>query len=143
MDKRKFGYLLLVAGMMLPLEWATKRLPVVRTAFDIIAGTEMAHVIGHLTMYAGVVFFGFLFFNLRPGWKAAVPAGLVVLALGLGQELLQLQVKGRGFDWPEIFDLWVDLVGAGIGWWLYRYYLRYGRYLRMAYFMLRGAGDHS
>ena len=141
MDKQKFGYLLLVAGMMLPLEWATKRLPAVRAAFDLVVGTELAHVIGHLVMYAGIVFFGFILFNLRPSLEAAVLAGLVVFGLGLGQEMLQLQVKGRGFGWPEVFDLWVDLIGAGIGWWFYRAYLQYGRYLRMAYFMLREVGE--
>ena len=56
----------------------------------------------------------------------------------LVQLFLQLQVKARAFGWPEIFDLGVDLVGAGLGWWAYRRVLCYSRYLRIAYYILRG-----
>jgi len=78
-------------------------------------------------------------FKLPLNRRTAVLLGGLLLALAMGQELLQLQVKQRAYGWPETFDLFVDLAGGILGWMAYRYYLRYGRFLRIAYYLLRDA----
>lgn len=138
MDKRKLFLILWLFGMLLPLEWLTKGIPLVRRAFDLVVSTELAHIIGHLILFSGLAVLALYVFRLPQTWQTALLLALGVLAVGLGQEYLQLQVKGRSFGWPEVFDLGVDLIGAGLGWWAYRRVLGYSRYLRIAYYILRG-----
>jgi hypothetical protein len=52
--------------------------------------------------------------------------------VGLGQDYLQLQVKGRAFGAPEVFDLQVDLVGGYFGWRISYFLLWFARHLRFA-----------
>ena len=139
MDKRKLFLVLWLFGMLLPLEWLTKAVPWIKRAIDLLMGSELAHVIGHLVLFGGLVLLLVHIFRLPLTWKTALLMAFSVLAVGFGQEFLQLQVKGRSFDWPEVFDLGVDLTGAALGWLLYQRLLRYSRYLRIAYFILRGA----
>lgn len=138
MDKRIVFLLLWLTGMLVPLEWLTDAFPLVRRGLDFFVGTELAHVIGHIVLFGGLVVLFLYLFNLPQTRGIAVLLGLCVLAVGLGQEFLQLQVKGRMFGWPEIFDLGVDLAGGTIGWLVYPRLLGYSRYLRIAYFILRG-----
>ena len=138
MDKRKVFLVLWLFGMLAPLEWLTKSFPLVRRGFDLFVGTELAHVIGHIILFGGMVVLLLYLFNLPQTRGIAVMLGFCVLVVGLGQEFLQLQVKGRMFGWPEIFDLVVDLTGGVIGWLVYPRLLGYSRFLRIAYFILRG-----
>ena len=137
MDKRKIFLVLWLTGMLIPYEYFTKALPLVRRGYDIFISTELAHVIGHLVLFGGLTVLLIIFFDLKLNTKTALLLGLVVLAVGLGQEYFQLQVKGRGFSWPEVFDLFVDMTGAALGWQVYARLLPYRRYLRIAWFILR------
>jgi hypothetical protein len=137
MDKRKVILVLWLLAMLIPLEYVTKAVPLVRRGFDLIVGTEFAHIIGHLVLFGGLTVLMLILFDLKLDARTAVLLGLSALVVGLGQEYFQLQVKGRGFSWPEIFDLCVDLFGAGLGWLVVDRLLPYGRYLRIAYFILR------
>lgn len=101
--------------------------------------TEFAHVIGHLFIFSVLVTILLVGFQVPLNRRTAVLMVGVVLAVGLGQEYFQLQVKGRGFGFPEVFDLGVDLVGGALGWQISRWLQHYARYLRMAYFMLKNA----
>ncbi|MFN2145172.1 MAG: hypothetical protein ACK2T7_07445, partial [Anaerolineales bacterium] len=78
-------------------------------------------------------------FQLPLNWRTAILTAGRVLAVGLGQEFLQLIAKGRGFGGPEVFDLGVDLVSGALGWQITRWLRHYSRYLRMAYYLLKSA----
>ena len=137
MDKRKLFLVLFLAAVLTPLEYFTKALPLVRRGFDLIVSTELAHIIGHLLLFGGLAVLMLVLFDLKLDARTAILLGIGVVIVGLGQEYFQLQVKGRGFGWPEVFDLCVDLTGAALGWLVVARLLPYRRYLRIAYFILR------
>ena len=94
--------------------------------------SEFAHVVGHLLLFAGLTICLALMFRLPFNLKTGFLLAVAVLLIGLVQEYLQLQVKGRAFGAPELFDLQVDLVGGYFGWRI-SYFLRwFGRHLRIA-----------
>ena len=139
MDKRKIFMLLWLLIILIPIHWLAQITETLRQVFRMAIGSEPAHVVVHLILFGSSVFLFAHIFHLPFTRRTAVLLACLVLALGIGQEWLQLQVKERVFGWPEIFDLAVDLAGGFLGWLVYKYYLRYGRYLRIAYYMLRDA----
>jgi len=94
---------------------------------------------GHLVLFCGLAFLLLYVFRLQQTTRSALLLALSSIAVGLGQEFLQLQFKMRAFGLPEVFDLGVDLTGATLGWLGYAYFLRMERYLRIAYFILEDA----
>lgn len=139
MDKKKIFLLLWLGGMLFPLNLLIKPTSLARQVFRAALYSELSHVVMHILLFSGLVFLLFLIFDLPLTKRSAVMLGICVLAVGLGQEYFQLQVKGRTFGGPEIFDLGVDLVGGTLGWIAYRTFQHYRRYLRIAYFILRNA----
>jgi glycopeptide antibiotics resistance protein len=137
MDKRKILILLWLGGIVIPYNWIIRIAYHLRQSFRWAVGSEPAHVVGHLILFSGLVFLLLHVFQLPQTRRTAILMTLLVLLLGLVQEYFQLQIKARDFGWPEIFDLCVNLTGGFLGWMAYRYFLRYGRYLRIAYFILR------
>jgi len=139
MDKRKLFVLLWLLGILIPINWIDRFAETLRQGFHVANQSELAHVIVHLVMFGGAVFLLLLLFKLPLTRRTAALLAGLLLALALGQEVLQLQVKQRAYGWPETFDLLVDLAGGIAGWFAYRYYLRYGRFLRMAYYLFQDA----
>lgn len=139
MEKRKIFMLLWLLVILIPIHWLTQITQTLRQVFRMASGSEPVHVVVHLILFGSSVFLFMQIFQLPLTRRTAVLLACLVLALGVGQEWLQLQVKERVFGWPEIFDLGVDLAGGFLGWLAYKYYLRYARYLRIAYYMLRDA----
>lgn len=125
--------------MLFPLNLFWKTSAIARRIFDAVISSELSHVIGHSILFGGLVFLLLQIFDLPQNWRTAVILGVCVLAVGLGQEYFQLQVKGRAFGWQEIFDLGVDAAGGMLGWLAYRTFQHYRRYLQIAYFILRDA----
>jgi len=136
MDKRKILVMVWLVGILIPLNWLERFIHNLRQVYWMLTGSEPVHVIGHLILFSVLVILMLHVFHLPLNKRTAIWLALLVLAMGLGQEYFQLQVKGRAFGWPEMFDLGVDLAAGAIGWVAYQYYLRNGRYLRMIYFML-------
>lgn len=126
-------------GMLFPLELIRTLSDYIRQAFLALISSELSHVVGHTILFGGLVFMLLHMFELPLTRRSAVLMAFNVLAVGLLQEVFQLQVKARGFGWPEAFDLGVDLVGGVLGWLVFLYYQRYNRYFRIAYFILRDA----
>jgi len=136
MDKQKILLAVWLVGILFPLNWLERIVSNLRQVYWMLTGSEPVHVIGHLILFSGLVILILQVFQLPLNKRSAIWLVLLVLALGLGQEYFQLQVKGRLFGWPEVFDLSVDLTAGAVGWAAYQYYLRNARYLRMIYFML-------
>jgi hypothetical protein len=136
---RKMMVLIVWLGALLtPPDWIGKALVAARQVVGLAYRSEAGHVIGHLTLYAVLAALVLHLLGKPRGWAAAVILGVVVLATGLAQEAVQLQVKGRAFGGPEVFDLGVDLAGAWLGWWVYWRLASRARYLWMAYYLIRG-----
>jgi glycopeptide antibiotics resistance protein len=109
------GWLL---GMLFPLNWLRDRMPVIRRNFDFIFAPEWVHVIAHVALFAGLVILIAHTFHLKGGIKDTAVIFLVLLAVALLQETLQLPAKHRPPGWAEVFDLGIDLVGGLLGWWI-------------------------
>ena len=64
MDKRKIFLLVLwIFVMLLPLEWMKDLFWLAQRGFSILAGSELAHVIGHLILFGGLVILVLAFFH--------------------------------------------------------------------------------
>ena len=139
MDKRKIFLVLWLVGMLFPLNLIWKLSEYILQAINALVQSELSHVVGHTILFGGLVILLLYIFDLPLTRRTAVLMALNVLAVGLLQEFFQLQFKARGFGWPEIFDLGVDLVGGVLGWVVYCYYQRYSRYFRIVFFILMDA----
>jgi hypothetical protein len=136
MDKQKILLMVWLVGILVPLHWLERFVSNLRQVYWMLTGSEPVHVIGHLILFSGLVILILQVFQLPLNKRTAIWLILLVLVMGLGQEYFQLQVKGRAFGWPEVFDLSVDLTAGAVGWAVYQYYQRNVRYLQMIYFML-------
>jgi hypothetical protein len=124
--KQKLILVFWVLAILFPLNWLRQESAFIRRYFDALFMMEWVHVLTHLLIYAGLVLLVFSTFKLDLNLKSAILLVGVILAVGGAQEVFQLQVKGRAFGTPEVFDLGVDLVGGALGW-LYLYWRsRYG-----------------
>lgn len=115
---------LMVAGMLFPVNLLAANNPDVKIVFDQVADTEFSHVIAHLLLYGSFALLAVFLFRMQFSMRTGLILLVAVILIGIGQEYLQLQVKRRVFSNPEIFDLQVDVAGAYLGWRL-SYYLRW------------------
>jgi hypothetical protein len=113
---------LMIAGMIFPVNWLAANNPEVKTVF--VQFSEFSHVIAHLLLYGSFALLAVFLFRMPFTLRTGLILMAAVILIGIGQEILQLQVKGRVFSSPEIFDLQVDVAGAYLGWRL-SYYLRW------------------
>lgn len=108
---------LLIALTLFPYGWLAARWPLFEQVMDFIFGTELAHVIGHLALFAGV---GTAVLHTLPRLQSRPRLYLaLILVIGLAQEVLQLvSFKERPFGPNEFLDITIDLLGAGIAFFL-------------------------
>jgi RsiW-degrading membrane proteinase PrsW (M82 family) len=76
--------------------------------FQRMIDSEPVHVVAHSLIYGSLAWLSLRFFSAHRG-----VALVLVLGLGLLQELSQV-LGLRAFGGPELFDLGVDLVAAGV-----------------------------
>jgi hypothetical protein len=121
--KRYMILLAWITGILFPIAWVGKLLPGLRRNLGPIVrpyiSPEWVHVAAHTALFAGLVLLLVFVLRLPRNWLSALFLLTVVMALGISQEGLQLVAKDRGFGWPEVFDLGVDITGGVIGWWLW------------------------
>lgn len=139
MDKSIWFLLDSVGEFISPLEWWIKISTWLHSLTAPMVHSEMLHIIAHLIIYAALSMLVLRIFKLRLKFMNALLLAGIILLAGLGQEALQLQVKGRDFGEAEFFDLVVDLTGGAYGWLVTAYLRRYGRYFHIAYRILREA----
>ena len=101
----------LIALALFPYGWLAERWRLFGWVTDFVFGTELAHIVGHLILFAGVgtaVLLTFPRLQTRP----RLYFGLILI-VGFLQEVLQLTTfKGRPFATDELLDIIVDLLGA-------------------------------
>lgn len=113
-----------VAGMLYPVNLLASENADVKIMFGQVADTEYSHWIAHFLLYGGFVLLTVILFRMPFNLRTGVILLGAVLLVGMGQEYLQLQVKGREFGAPELFDLQMDIAGGYIGWRL-SYFIRW------------------
>lgn len=96
---------------------------------------EMRHIAMHLLAFAVQAWL--IAHALRPaGDLETKRSGLwlvvLVLVLGIGQEVLQGLYRHEMRTWASLWDLTVDTSGGAIGWWWYRRQLTRTHYLNEA-----------
>ena len=113
------GVAMLVGLALFPYGWLAERWWLFGQVTDFVFGTELAHVIGHLVLFAAVgttVLVTFPRLQRHPRLYLAL-----IFWLGLAQEVLQLaSFKKRPFAANELLDITVDLLGAFIAYKFYR-----------------------
>ncbi|MFN2145171.1 MAG: VanZ family protein [Anaerolineales bacterium] len=114
--------MLMIAGMIFPVNWLAANNPEFKTVF--VQFSEFSHVIAHLILYSSFALLAVFLFRMQFSMQTGLILLAAVILIGIGQEFLQLQVRGRNFSTPELFDLQVDVAGAYLGWRL-SYYLRW------------------
>ena len=73
------------------------------------------HILAHLILFSGLVVLIGRTFKLHLNWQTAVVLLAAILLTAGVQEVFQLQAKERGFGWPEVFEIGVDLMGGVVG----------------------------
>ena len=84
--------------------------------------SEARHVIIHALGYAvqaWLVIYALDPLNRTNSTRVAVVLMGLTLALGVGQETIQTIARQEIFPLNSLFDLVVDVGGAGVGWWVY------------------------
>ena len=107
------GAALLVGLALFPYGWLAERWRLFGWVTDLIFATELAHIIGHLILYAAV---GTAVLHTLPRLQRHPHLYFTLIFwLGLAQEILQLvSFKQRPFAANELLDITVDLLGAFI-----------------------------
>lgn len=109
----KLAVLGLILMAMVPYGWAAQYSSKARFVIYYLLGGELAHIFGHFLLF---VLMGTAVIAILPRLKQH-PAHYfsLMLLLGLVQEFLQLVTfKMRDFSYAEVFDLTIDLLGAGL-----------------------------
>ncbi len=113
------GAVVLVGVVLFPYGWLAERWWLFGQVTDFVFGTELAHVVGHLVLFA-VLGTAVLHTLPRLQRHPRLYFALIFL-LGLTQEILQLvSFKKRPFAANELLDITVDLLGAFIAYKFYR-----------------------
>jgi glycopeptide antibiotics resistance protein len=90
--------------------------PGFRSTFDSVFGPNWTHIAMHTFLFAVLaLLLCWLAKSVSPLKSLLFALGLALL-IGLLQEALQAFTSGSYSIYGSIFDLWVDLSGAVIGW---------------------------
>ena len=112
--------LLWLVGMLFPLGAMRRVSYAWQAAIDNSFSGEWRHILMHILLFAGLIILLYALFNWSWSWKGWLAAGLVVLAVGSVQELIQALTGASAATWSgAIFDLGIDLIGgiSGVGVW--------------------------
>ncbi|GAB4280358.1 MAG: hypothetical protein Kow0080_33200 [Candidatus Promineifilaceae bacterium] len=108
-----FAILTFIALALFPYGWLAQHWHFFAHVVNTVFSTEVAHVVGHWLLFTIMGTAVLWLMPVRQWWLFV----FVILALGLGQEILQLVTfKTRPFGLAELFDLAVDLAGAWTAW---------------------------
>jgi len=110
---KKILLTILVFVMVFPIAWLLSADTPLNRQLNDIFYPEPMHILAHLVLFA---ILAMLLRSILPDPRAFWTALLIVLVVAAGQEAFQLIYKARAPGTPEVFDLAIDLIGAGMGW---------------------------
>ncbi len=119
-QKLKIFLLIWVLLMVFPLAWVVRFNPKLDIWFNTVFAPEWVHIVAHITLFMVIgLLIPWVFFQKSPVKSKLWKTTLVVLGIGIVQEIFQLLVKQRAFDFREVFDLVVDLGASVVGFGFY------------------------
>ncbi len=114
-NKRKLLLIFWLLGILFPMAWLGNFSVSYRQAFDAVFAPEWMHWPMHATLYAGLAILLVLVFDLPLNHHSVLLVLGIALFVGIIQEGIQLFSAIQIVSWNSIFDLGVDLLGAGFG----------------------------
>ncbi len=105
------GMLMFIGLALIPYGWVANHLPIFARVTNFIFGTELAHIIGHFTIFA---LMGTAVLRIIPRLMSypVIYFGCMGL-IGIIQEALQIiSFKRRPVSGDDIFDLVVDMLAV-------------------------------
>ncbi len=114
-NKRILLLLLWLLGILFPMAWLGNFSIRYRQTFNAAFAPEWMHWLMHAALYAGLAILLVVVFNLPLNRCTVLLVLGTVLLVGIIQEGMQLFSAVQVISWNSLFDLGVDLVGAGIG----------------------------
>ena len=122
----KIVLFILIGLVIFPAAWGVKINPTLNSWFNTVFAAEWAHILAHFILFLILGFLcQYVLFNEMPFVRAWILTVVFVAAVGTFQEIFQLLVKQRGFQFPEVFDLLVDISSSTLGLLLYRFVARW------------------
>jgi hypothetical protein len=115
MKRAKIWLLILLLGILFPMAWPGKFSEKYRQIFNAVFSPEWMHWLMHAVLYAGLAILLLRVFDLRSNHQTAFAVLGMVLLVGIIQEGMQLWSGVQSLRWNSLFDLGVDLTGAGLG----------------------------
>ena len=116
MHRKRILFLLIwLLGILFPMAWLGGFSAGYRRVFNTIFSPEWMHWLMHAALYAGLAILLVVVFGLSVNRRSVQLVLGIVLLVGLLQEGMQLFSGVQIVSWNSLFDLGVDLVGAGIG----------------------------
>jgi VanZ family protein len=102
-------------GILFPIAWLGNFSASYRETFNTIFTPEWMHWLMHAVLYAGLAILLVMVFNLPLNRRTVLLVLGIVMLVGFIQEGMQLFSAVQIVSWNSVFDLGVDLIGAGIG----------------------------
>lgn len=105
--------LALLSVALFPYGWLANHSPLFGLLVDLLLRTELAHTVGHFTLFA---LLGTTLLLVFPRLRQQPHLFLALILLcGMAQETLQLLTFKHHFvTWAEVYDLVIDVMGAGV-----------------------------
>jgi hypothetical protein len=109
--RRLLPLLAVLVLVLFPFEWLGVLYPSVGRLLDGVFSSELLHMAGHATLFAGL---GLLVLRIFPTLCARPWRYFGLLLTGVGQECFQLLFKQRPLVFDDGRDLVVDAIGLGV-----------------------------
>jgi hypothetical protein len=107
--------LLWLVGILFPAAWLGKVWPAYGSIFNRLFAPEWMHLAMHALLFAGLIVLLVTVLRLRLTRQIGLVLLGMALLVGLLQESSQLWAGVQVLRWNSLFDLGIDLLGAGLG----------------------------
>ena len=126
--KKRWRVILLIIwtiGILFPFFYIRRFSRVYKTWFNWAFKSDITHIVMHFLLYAVLAWLISIVFSNEK--KRISPAKVIFIVLGVAilQEAIQLALTNCPVKWDELFDILVDVSGAVIGLFVFRW--RWGR----------------
>ena len=103
-----------IVGILFPTAWFSNQFGVFSEHFNQIFSPQWVHIVMHAGLYAMLMVFLSHYGNQK-GSTSVYKLWIIIGLIAVTQEILQSVVVGRTFSYSEVFDIFVDFSGAGLG----------------------------
>lgn len=127
MEKRWRIILLItwIIGILFPFFYMRRFSRVYKTWFNWAFKSDITHIVMHLLLYAVLAWLISIVFSNEKKRISPVKVIFIVLGVAILQEAIQLALVNCPLRWDEFFDILVDVCGAVISVFVFRW--RWGR----------------